>query len=278
MITRFAPTPSGFLHRGNAANALLTSWLARGEGGTLALRIDDGDTDRVRPEYVDDVFDLLAWLDISWQVGPLDPDDLDAHWSARNRLARHREALRHAVDAGLPVYACSCSRRVQLDVATGGCVGGCRGRGLAYAPGERALRVTVPVGTTVDVGGTAVALADELGDFVVWRRDDRPAYQLASVVDDDDLGVTDVVRGVDLLASTAAQLYLAPAVGATTFARARFRHHGLVADEHGGKLSKSQQANGAPLPRTDAERSAVEDLARTLGAAIGISPPPPDPT
>ena len=273
VVTRFAPTPSGYLHRGNAANALLVSWLARAEGGTLVLRVDDGDVSRVRPEYVADVFGLLDWLGIAWQLGPADPADLDSRWSARFRVEQHRAALQDAVARGLPVYACGCSRAAQRGPATGGCQGGCREQDLPLVPGRTALRVAVPLGTTVAVGGTDVRLDDALGDFVVWRRDDLPAYQLASVVDDRDLGITDIVRGVDLLPSSAAQLHLAAALDAPTFASARFRHHGLVTALDGTKLSKSQQGDGAPLPRTADERAVVDRLARELGTSIGIAPP-----
>lgn len=272
MITRFAPTPSGYLHAGNAANALLVSWLAHAHDGRVALRIDDADTARSRPEYVADVFDLLAWLDIDWQLGPTDVTDFDTGWSARHRVADHRAALDAAITRGLPVYACACSRSRQPGPATGGCRGGCAGRDLALEPGRTALRVRVPVDTVVDVGAVPVRLAAELGDFVVWRRDDLPAYQLASVVDDRDLQVTDVVRGVDLLASTAAQLYLAPALNADGFTRARFWHHDVIAAADGGKLSKSQHGRGSPLPRTDESRAEVVALARRLGAPLGVGP------
>lgn len=272
MITRFAPTPSGFLHRGNAANALLVSWLAAGAGGTIALRVDDMDTARLRPSYVDDVFAVLKWLDVDWQVGPRDRADLETHWSSRLRIARYRAALDRAVSAGLPVYACTCSRSQQRGPATGGCAGGCRTRGLRHEPGRTALRVALPVDTAVAVGERAVRPADRLGDFVIWRRDDLPAYQLASVVDDHDLAVTDVVRGIDLLDSTAAQLFLAPFLGADTFATARFWHHGLVVEADGTKLSKSQQSGGDPLPHTEDERRTIHRLASDLAEPLGIRP------
>ncbi|MFN8170461.1 MAG: glutamate--tRNA ligase family protein [Candidatus Nanopelagicales bacterium] len=272
MITRFAPTPSGFLHRGNAVNALLVSWLATAARGTVALRIDDMDAPRLRAAYVDDVFAVLAWLDIDWQVGPRDRTDLETQWSSRLRLGRYRTALEHAVSAGLPVYACTCSRSQQRGPATGGCAGGCRARGVRHEPGSTALRVALPVDTVVTVGDRSVRPADRLGDFVIWRRDDLPAYQLTSVVDDHDLAVTDVVRGIDLLDSTAAQLFLAPFLGAGTFATARFWHHGLVVEADGTKLSKSQQSGGDPLPRTEDERRTIHRLAATVGAPLGIRP------
>ncbi len=81
MITRFAPTPSGYLHIGNAANALLVSWLAAASDGTVALRIDDMDASRARSEFVADIFDTLAWLEIPWTIGPRDAADFFAHFS-----------------------------------------------------------------------------------------------------------------------------------------------------------------------------------------------------
>ena len=117
-----------------------------------------------------------------------------------------------------------------------------------------------------------VDVAEEIGDVVVWRRDDLPAYHLASIVEDRDLGVTDVVRGEDLRASTAVQVFLAPYLGADAFARARFVHHALVTDASGAKLSKSQAGTGRPLDRSPHARSQVWDVARSLGALHGIAP------
>jgi glutamyl-tRNA synthetase len=273
VISRIAPTPSGFLHRGNAANALLVAWLAWSEAGQVALRVDDLDSSRTRPEYVDDIFAVLSWLGIDWQTGPQDRSELQGQWSARLRLSRYRSVLDAAIGAGLPVYACACSRSVQHGPASGGCAGGCARQGIPWEPGRSALRLQVPLGTTITVGDRSVDVAADLGDFVIWRRDDLPAYHLASVVDDLDLGVTDIVRGVDLLPSTAAQIHLARSIGAGAVAHARYWHHGLVAGTDGGKLSKSQLRSGGPLPRTGVERDAVQRLAVDLGSPLGIAPP-----
>lgn len=273
MISRFAPTPSGFLHIGNAANALLTSWLAARHGGRLALRIDDGDTSRTRGEYVDDIFEVLDWLGIAWQIGPRDRRDLDTAWSARHRFERYRTALTTATAAGLPVYACGCSRSRQSGPATGGCVGGCADSAVTWLPGRTALRLRVRPGTIVDVDEDRIDLARELGDFVVWRRDDLPAYQLTSIVDDADLGTTHVVRGRDLIVSTAAQRYLAHEMGLASIGRIQFLHHDVVRSTDGTKLSKSQSGHGRRLPRSSPSREAVAEIAEHLGAPIGIRPP-----
>ena len=261
MISRFAPTPSGYLHEGNAVNALLVHWLARSHHGTVLLRIDDMDVARTRTEYVHDIHGVLEWLGIDWTPAP------------RLVPADYREALWRASRNGLEVYACSCSRR-QLGgmPAVGGCPGGCRQGGLEHVAQETALRVHVPVGTTIRLEGQAIDLAERVGDFVVWRREDLPAYQLTSVVDDLHHGVTHVVRGLDLLDSTAAQLFLAQYL-ADDFGRTRFIHHPLITDPSGSKLSKSQVSHGVPLPRTDAKRGEVLAAAAELGRPCGISPP-----
>lgn len=266
MITRFAPTPSGYLHLGNAVNAQLVAWLAQGHGGTVALRIDDLDAPRFRTEYLRDIFSLLQWLEIPWQVGPADETDFEARHSLRLRTDRYRAELRAARDRGLELYACRCSRSQLTGPPTGGCPGGCRDAGHAHTAGETAIRARIPE----DV-------APEIGDVVLWRRDDLPAYHLASVIEDRDLSVTHVVRGEDLRASTAIQLHLAPFLDAPSFARARVIHHRLLTDATGAKLSKSTSvsAPGAgPLPRTPDVREAIRQAAVEAGAEVGISPPP----
>jgi len=100
--------------------------------------------------------------------------------------------------------------------------------------------VHVPIGTTISINGKEVRLDIELGDFVIWRRDDLPAYQLVSVLEDRDLGVTHIVRGEDLLASTAAQIFMAPTLGADNVVTANYVHHSLLTDASGVKLSKSR--------------------------------------
>lgn len=235
-LTRYAPTPSGFLHAGNIANMERTAEVARKVGATIALRIDDADASRYRREYVDDIFRVLAERGLPWTVGPRDADDFEQHYSQRAKTEYYRAEL---LASGLAVYACECSRAAQRTAPTGGCQGGCRDAGLAWLPGENALRAIVPLGTTIAIAGHAVALDAEMGDFVLWRRDDLPAYQWVSVVEDRDLGTTHIVRGADLLASSAAQVFLARGLGAINVIDAEYVHHDLVLDDDGHKLSKS---------------------------------------
>lgn len=241
-LTRIAPTPSGYLHAGNICNFQLTSDLARDHGLTLALRIDDADAARYRRDYVDDIFRVLHDLDIEWQVGPRNTDDFAAHWSQQRRTEFYRTELLSAED--LEVYACTCSRAMVTAPPTGGCPGGCRNARKELQPHVSSLRVHVPLGTLVRIGDASIDLAAAMGDFVIWRRDDLPAYQLVSVLEDRDLGTSHIVRGEDLLVSSAAQVYISRAFGADNVAAATYTHHALVMDENGQKLSKSQISGG----------------------------------
>ena len=157
-------------------------------------------------------------------------------------LFRSREHLDVLRDSALVLYACTCSRKDIADVPVGGCPGGCRSGAHRLEPEVSALRVAVDPDTTIEIAGQPIPLGRALGDFVVWRRDDLPAYQLVSVIEDRDLGTTHIVRGEDLLDSSAAQIFLARALGAENVLRAHYVHHELVLDADGRKLSKSQQA------------------------------------
>lgn len=241
-LTRIAPTPSGFLHEGNRLNFQTTAQLASGWGARIVLRIDDADAARYRSEFVDDIFATLRELDIEWHVGPRDRDDFEAHWSQRRKTVYYRDQLNQAIGAGLDVYACSCSRSAQRGPAVGGCAGGCRDRGLALEPGATSLRAAIPADTVVTFTGGSARVGARMGDVVLWRRDDLPAYQLVSLVEDRDMHVTHIVRGADLMDSTGVQVYLARWFDAANVAQAEYVHHDLVADASGAKLSKSQIA------------------------------------
>ena len=267
LVTRMAPTPSGFLHIGNVANLLITSWAAR--GGRLALRIDDMDVGRTRHEYVQDVFDVLAWLGIAWSEGPQDAADLAAHHSMALHTERYRAGLQTLMDAGVEVFACACSRSDLAGSRT--CIAGCRATGLAYTPGETALRAALP-DAVVDVDDVAVNLREAHGDVVLWRREDLPAYHLVTVVEDRDLGTTDIIRGRDLLESSALHRWLGDHLPASR--AIAYRHHGLVPGPMGVKLSKSQ-GTVSPLPRTDENLMLATTIATRLGEPLGIRGPAP---
>ena len=242
---RIAPTPSGYLHEGNAANALLTSWWARALGGTVVLRIDDADPDRSKDAFVADILDVLAWVDVHVDEGPGTVADLHDTWSQRLRTHRYREAAL-ALAADGRAFACTCPR------GTRDCT--CRQRTGEWQPGVNALRWN----------------RRDIVDPVLWRRDDVPAYHLTSVVDDDLWAIDHVVRGKDLEASTTLQRDLATELGLAF--PGSIVHHPLAMTPDGDKLSKSTLARG-PMPRTDEVRAHIIALAHEWAEAVGIPAP-----
>ncbi|MEJ2033167.1 MAG: glutamate--tRNA ligase family protein [Deltaproteobacteria bacterium] len=236
---RLAPTPSGFLHLGNGVNFVLTWLMVRQAGGTLKLRIDDADSTRTRPEFVDDIFRQLEWLGLDWDGGPQGPDDFRRDHSQLLRVSRYREML-GKLSAHL--FTCTCSRKeIATRSADGLYPGTCRNRS-DRPQAAHAVRIRVERECTIKIAGERVPLGRTMGDFVLWRKDDLPAYQLASLADDLDDQINLIVRGRDLLESTAAQLFLAERLGGTAFLSARFHHHPLLTCSSGRKLSKSDQA------------------------------------
>ena len=248
--SRMAPTPSGFLHMGNAVNFLVTWALVRASGGTLHLRIDDLDGPRFKEEVLEDIFFSLDWLGIDWDSGPSGPTEFHSAFSLAHRFAHYREVLAGWARNSDALFACDCSRRAIRETSTSGRYPGtCRTRNLPLETGKTAMRVKVPLDAKVRVEGCAVDLAAELGDFVLWRKDGLPAYQLASLIEDAEMGIDFIVRGADLRVSTAAQLFLARRFGVDGFLSCTFLHHDLLLDENGGKLSKSRGAASLKLLR-----------------------------
>ncbi|MFA6283688.1 MAG: glutamate--tRNA ligase family protein [Desulfurivibrionaceae bacterium] len=267
--SRIAPTPSGLLHLGNAVNFILTWLMVRKAGGTLRLRIDDADCLRTRPEYLEDIFRQLDWLEITWDEGPTGPDDFRCRFSQQLRMERYREFLAELDRLG-HLYPCGCSRsRIREHAVVGLYPGFCRDRAGAPLPGE-AQRVRVPEGSVFRVEGQEVALCKVMGDFVLWRKEDLPAYQLVSLVDDLDDRINCIVRGQDLLASTAAQIFLAGLHGDNSFAEATFFHHPLVLGEDGRKLSKSDNALSLAALRAGGSSPAV--VYQGVARQVGIEP------
>lgn len=228
MKTRLAPTPSGYLHLGNAVNFTACALLARREGLGLLLRIDDLDRRRFRPEYLQNIFDVLRWLGVDWTEGPRDAADFERHWSQKYRQPMYVAALdRLRTRARAQLYACPCSRK---ELAGGMHAHNCLSACIALdRPG---------VAWRIDTRGTA--LHDRMPDFVVRKKDGRPSYQLACTVDDEHFGITHCVRGEDLRDSTAAQAHLSDLLGYRPLhERMWVVHHPLLLDADGGKLSKS---------------------------------------
>lgn len=245
MTSRIAPTPSGYLHLGNAYNFLLTEKLVRDGGGRLRLRIDDGDAGRMRPEYVDDIFESLRWLGIEWEEGPRNREEQETLYSQTLQGSRYRALLERLAGRGW-LYACTCSRKEIAAAAgpDGQYAGSCSEKELPLDTPGAALRLRTPPDAVVGwedgmKGSISLRPWDCMRDFVVWRRDGAAAYQLATVADDLAYRITTIVRGEDLLPSTAAQLWLASCAEEPQFETIRLLHHPLLQDESGKKLSKS---------------------------------------
>lgn len=272
MKTRIAPTPSGFLHAGNGAAFVLAWQLAREAGGKLLLRIDDLDAERVRPAYVEDIFATLHWLGIDWDEGPRDPEELVKSWSQHLRMARYHSLLEQ-LRAGGHLYACACSRKAVRERA--GALeydGHCRDRQLPLDRPGLAWRLRLPVRERVGwrtwPQGAWRECGMDLPDPVVRQRNGRPAYHIASLADDVQFEVDLIVRGEDLLPSTAIQVYLAGLLGLDAFRQAVFLHHGLVLDASGAKRSKSRGADSLHAARAAGGAPAeVHALAGRLRAA-----------
>ncbi|MCR2807132.1 tRNA glutamyl-Q(34) synthetase GluQRS [Paenibacillus soyae] len=251
---RFAPTPSGQLHIGNALSAL-ASWLQiRQAGGEFVLRIEDIDKPRSRPEFARQQQDDLVWLGIDWDEGP-EQGGPYAPYVQSERENLYEAALERLDEAGR-LYPCYCSRSELASIASAphglsseGPVypGFCRHltaeereeKGARKTPAIRFIMPSEPIAFEDGAAGWMRYDGDALGDFVVKRADGMFSYQLAVTVDDAAMGITDVLRGADLLDSTPRQLALYEALGSQAPA---FAHIPLVADESGQRLSKRDKS------------------------------------
>ncbi|MCQ4085247.1 tRNA glutamyl-Q(34) synthetase GluQRS [Saccharibacillus sp. JS10] len=267
---RFAPTPSGKMHLGNARTALL-AWLhIRSLKGEFVLRMEDIDTERSREKWAKLALLDLRWLGLDWDEGP-DVGGRYAPYTQSERLDRYAAGLQHLQAKGA-VYPCYCSRADILSAASA--PHGLRSEGKAYAgtcrhltPAERvekalqkspSLRFAMPEHRDVSfedgIAGKQVFAAGSGGDFVVRRADGLYSYQLSVVMDDADMGITDVLRGYDLLDSTPRQILLYEALELEAPA---FLHVPLLngpdgkrlAKRHGGIAISSFRERGIPPER-----------------------------
>lgn len=259
---RLAPSPTGLLHLGHACTFWTAHERAQAANGTLVLRNEDIDAQRGKPEFVDAFIEDLKWLGCKWQEGP-DIGGAFAPYNQSERLSDYRRNLVRLIETG-HVYACTCSRK-DIQSAPGAphgaddevlYLGRCRSNKCVGAAVEAAklnpgawgltnasrfsLRFNAPNEQVVrfhdeNLGRQSFVAGQDFGDFILWRHDDVPSYQIAVVSDDLAMNVTEVVRGEDLLVSTARQILTYQALDALP---PSFFHCPLVRDKKGERLSK----------------------------------------
>ncbi len=249
---RLAPSPTGYLHLGHARTFWVAQQRAQAAGnGVLVLRNEDLDDARCKPEFVSAMMEDLRWFGFHWQEGP-DVGGPFAPYAQSERRANYREAIAR-LEAGGHIYPCTCSRKdIQAALSAPHAsdeepiyAGTCRQNHKSKIGNRKfSWRFRVPEGETVSFvdghfGPQQFIAGKDFGDFVVWRHDDVPAYQLAVVADDAAMRITEVVRGADLLLSTARQLLLYRALNLTPPA---FFHCPLKTDETGARLAKRHDA------------------------------------
>lgn len=277
-MTRLAPSPTGALHLGNARTFLVNWLLARQQRWQIALRIEDIDGPRVKKNADQQAIEDLRWLGLDWDGDPI--------WQSSRRPA-YASAIDSLIRAGV-AYACVCSRK-EVDLASsaphaedGAAVypGTCRGRFASPEEAARisgrapAIRFAVPRGivkfTDAFAGPRQFNVAEELGDFVICKADGTAAYQLAVVVDDAEAGITEIVRGDDLLDSTPRQILLYRALGWSDRIP-RYWHLPLVVGEDGRRLAKRHGDTRLSYYREHGVSAAC--VLRLLAKWCGIEPP-----
>jgi glutamyl-tRNA synthetase len=270
---RLAPSPTGYLHLGHARTFWMAQARAASRGGTMILRNEDLDAARLKMEFVEAMIEDLRWFGFTWSEGP-DVGGPFGPYNQSERMDFYRAAFERLRANGI-IYPCTCSRKdIQAAVTAPHAEddeliypGTCRpkssiGTGvpsLNFQTGQRpetrgpevlatkairAWRFQVPDGETIsfldgNLGEQRFIAGEDFGDFIVWRGDGVPAYQLACVADDSAMRITEVVRGADLLVSTARQLLLYRALG---WQAPQFFHCELMRDEAGRRLAKRHDA------------------------------------
>lgn len=271
--TRIAPTPSGFLHLGNLLSFVLTTALARRNGASILLRIDDLDRERYHDEYVQDIIDTLNFMEIPWDEGPRTLNEFRQQYSQTHRLHLYQHALDQLSNNG-QVFACSCTRSQLNQVSPDGSYPGtCSQNGPVltepqinwrlYTTREKQLMIR-----TLEQGDIATALPGLMQFFVVRKKNGIPSYQLSSLIDDIHFGVDFIVRGNDLWHSSLAQTYLSELIAANDFGKTQFYHHELLHDNKGEKLSKTAGSISIQYLRKEGKKK--EEIYQHLAAFCGI--------
>jgi glutamyl/glutaminyl-tRNA synthetase len=248
---RLAPSPTGYLHLGHARTFWTAQQRAQNSNGTLILRNEDLDFARCKPEFVTAMLEDLRWFGFQWQEGP-DRGGPFAQYSQSERQPLYHAAFEKLRHSGF-IYPCTCSRKDIQSAATAPHAaddeliypGICRPNQNSQIKNQKfSWRFRVPDGETIsfpdaNLGPQQFVAGKDFGDFIIWRHDNIPSYQLAVVVDDAAMQITEVVRGADLLVSTARQLLLYAALAITP---PGFYHCPLMKDESGVRLAKRHDA------------------------------------
>lgn len=274
VVGRFAPSPSGRMHLGNLWSCLLAWLSARSAGGQIFLRLEDLDPDRCRPEYCDQVMRDLEWLGLDW-------DGMPMYQSKRTQA--YADAFQMLEEKGL-IYPCFCTRAQRLAASAPHRSDGIQiydGRCFRLAEDERrsmlknrnpAWRIHVPEQTVsfTDLlqGDFHQVLSRECGDFILRRSDGVYAYQLAVVVDDGAMGVTQIVRGSDLLSSSSRQLWLQEQLG---LPHPEYGHVPLLLSPDGHRLAKRDHSMELGALQT---QYSAQELIGALAYAAGLIPEP----
>ena len=246
-ISRLAPTPSGYLHLGNAFSFILTWLLVRRLEGKLQLRIDDLDSARLKRDCLEDIFLQLEWLGLEYDSGPQGPEEHLKHYSQTLKIEDYREAL-SSLRQLRSLYACQCSRKRYLAISEDGLYPKtCRDKKLDLDQPEITWRFkseSEALSDTLFFEGSSEedSSSKPLGDAVLLRRNGIPSYQIASLVDDMKNRSTLIVRGIDLYPSSLFQQTVAEKLGWATFSEICFVHHSLLKDSTGKKYAKSEGA------------------------------------
>jgi glutamyl/glutaminyl-tRNA synthetase len=234
--------------------------MARAHGGKVMLRIDDADTERKRIEYVEDIFRVLDALELDWDIGPVGPDELESKWSQTFRMDLYHSLLQKLKNAEV-IYACQCSR-TKYAGENHHCR--CKQMKLPLQDSSSSWKINIPEETKISINDKKPKLID-INDFVVRKKDGRTSYSVASLADDLHYGITHIVRGEDLLESTARQLYLDSQLPHPSFHQVYFWHHQLLRNKTGEKLSKSAGTQAHSILMYDSPRSILRDFAIWMG-------------
>ncbi|WP_238542104.1 glutamate--tRNA ligase family protein [Cecembia lonarensis] len=275
-LTRYAPTPSGFLHLGNIFSFIFTYHIAKRFDAKIQLRIDDLDSERVKNKYLQDIFDTLDFLGLPYHLGPKNIKEFKEEYSQQNRRSLYDKAVETLKDSG-QLFACDCSRKKIRNLHPKGYYTGyCHQRNLEFESPDVAWRMRLDGSSKIILndllkGRVESKVPQEIAFCIIRRKDGLPAYQLASLVDDLHYGTDLIVRGRDLWASSLVQVSIASQLPSNNFSKSLFLHHPLFKGPDNKKLSKSFGATSIRNLRKSGNKK--EAIFRLIGAYLKLEKP-----